>query len=49
MTPDEIHRHLKGVYSDDAIDRSTINRSIVKLIWVVHREKHRKFIDDLTT
>ncbi|KMQ82562.1 histone-lysine n-methyltransferase setmar-like protein [Lasius niger] len=30
VTPTEIHRRLKGVYGDDAVDRSTVNRWAIK-------------------
>lgn len=30
VTPTEIHRRLKAVYGDDAVDRSTVNRWVIK-------------------
>jgi len=30
VMPTDIHRHLKAVYGDDTVDRSTINRWILK-------------------
>lgn len=30
VTPTEIHRRLKKVYGDDAVDRSTVNRWVIK-------------------
>ncbi|KAG8231836.1 hypothetical protein J437_LFUL008607 [Ladona fulva] len=30
VTPTEIHRPLKAVYSDNAVDRSAVNRWVVK-------------------
>lgn len=30
VTPTEIHRRLKDVYGDDAVDRSTVNRWVIK-------------------
>jgi transposase len=30
VTPTEIHRRLKAVYRDDAVDRSTVNRWVIK-------------------
>lgn len=30
VTPTEIHRHLKAVYGNDAIDRTTVNRWVIK-------------------
>ena len=30
VTPTEIHRRLKAVYGDDTVDRSTVNRWVLK-------------------
>jgi len=30
VTPTEIHRRLKAVYGDDAVDRTTVNRWVIK-------------------
>jgi hypothetical protein len=30
VTPTEIHRRLKAVYGDYAVDRSTVNRWVIK-------------------
>ncbi|KAG8224550.1 hypothetical protein J437_LFUL002154 [Ladona fulva] len=30
VTPTEIHRFSKAVYSDNAVDRSTVNRWVIK-------------------
>ena len=30
VIPNEIHRRLKAVYGDDAVDRSTVNRWVIK-------------------
>ncbi|KAG8235770.1 hypothetical protein J437_LFUL015908 [Ladona fulva] len=30
VTPTEIHRPLKAVYSDNTVDRSTVNRWVIK-------------------
>jgi hypothetical protein len=30
VIPTKIHRRLKAVYGDDAVDRSTVNRWVIK-------------------
>jgi hypothetical protein len=32
VTPTEIHRHLKAVYGDDAVDRSNVNPAALYII-----------------